>query len=53
MLERRREQVPFHVVHADERGATPMRDGLAERHAHEQRTDESRAGRHRHGVDVA
>ena len=53
VLERRREQVPFHVMHADERRARPVRERLAERHADEQRADESRPVCDGDGVDVA
>ena len=52
VFERGREEMSFHVMHADHRHAARERERLAERHAHEQRADESGRIRHRDGVDV-
>ena len=51
MLERGREEMPLHVVHADHRNPARERERLGEAHADEQRADESRRVRHRNGVD--
>ena len=47
MLERRGEEMPFHVMHADHRNSARERERLGVAHADEQRADE--AGRVRHG----
>ena len=51
MLERRREEMSFHVMHADHRNAARERERLGEAHADEQRADEPRRVRHRDGVE--
>ena len=52
MLECGREEMPFHVMHADYGNPSPEGKRLCEAHADEQRSDETWRVRHRNGVDV-
>jgi hypothetical protein len=52
MFEGGREEMPFHVMHADHRLAERLGERLRVAHADEQRAHESRCVRHRDRVDL-
>ena len=52
MLERRRKQMPFHVMDTDQRNSEGERKRFREAHADEQRPDQSRRIRHGHCLHV-
>jgi hypothetical protein len=52
MLQRRRKEMPFHVMHANDGLAGRVGEGLGVAHANEQRADEPRGVRDRNGIDV-
>ncbi|MNZ97186.1 hypothetical protein D3C78_1164120 [compost metagenome] len=52
LLEHRRQQVPFHMVHADRRHAPGQRQGLGAGGADQQRADQPRPGGIGHRVDI-